>query len=307
MDNSNRSLKQGSGSRIHPSIPLSARRMALPPLPLLLLLLLIDAVCLAYSPSPRDIAGAASFCTGQTLTRLGVIDNNKRRDSNPLSSQWFKKKQRAISKKQKMTIASHWKVWGIDLLRGCAVKEIRRENYNVLEIGHGKGDFLMHLHNASSPTVNIFGCEIHRSSIAVTLDKIVSRNASNIKLIKCDITSLLLNNYITDDSLNEVYLLYPDPWYHKKDSNKRVVRGEILQSLLMKMKHNGRLFITTDSSSYRESIKDILSAPELSCFQLIREELTAPGSPPSWRIATYYENKTVSDEVFNFELRLIKH
>ena len=191
--------------------------------------------------------------------------------STPLSQRWYRNKQQHVTKAQKKAIRDHWPTLGIELKYGelldpvevfksNGMEEREGELYCVLDIGFGTGESIVQ--NALQHPSNMYlGCEIHRSGIGTTIQKIVAQKnheIDNVRLIKADV-HMLLAKHLLDNSLNEVCIYFPDPWPNRRrDGKRRVVRGEILDLLTRTMKDKGTLKIVTDVRDYADYCRDIV-------------------------------------------------
>ena len=149
------------------------------------------------------------------------LKRNKRRNEMPLSQKWYKNKQQHLSKNQKRALNTLWQIYGIHLNYKSFIHEKINNNNNypiILDIGFGSGNST---YNMAKNPINkekiIIGCEIHKAGIANLLltinNTFIEENnkINNIRIIRCDVT-LLFENYIIDDYINEICVYFPDPW-----------------------------------------------------------------------------------------------
>ena len=224
--------------------------------------------------------------------------------STPLSQRWYKNKQQHVSKAQKAAIRDYWPVFGIDLKYGVQLnpvdvfKHLGRGDdvYCVLDIGFGTGDSIVQS-AVRHPDKMYIGCEIHRSGIGATILKILqahndydesgdSSNSSssrdligNIRLIRADV-HMLLASHLVPNSLDEVCIYFPDPWFNEeRDINRRIVRSDVLALLSTAMKDNGMLKIVTDVEYYADHCKKVMGQQtESKTWHLQYEATYEPGT-----------------------------
>ncbi|MYE36732.1 MAG: tRNA (guanosine(46)-N7)-methyltransferase TrmB [Rhodobacteraceae bacterium] len=157
-----------------------------------------------------------------------------------------------------------------------------------LEIGFGSGEHLIHQAKAN-PNVGLIGCEVYLNGVASLLGKLREEDLDNILLYQDDIRSLF--PYFTDQAIERVFVLYPDPWPKKKHHRRRFVTPEHLIPLAKIMKPGARLRIATDISDYaRQAVEQLNLNPH---FEWEAE------APSDWKLpwkdwqSTRYEKKAL--------------
>ena len=116
---------------------------------------------------------------------------------------------------------------------------------------------------------------------------------------------------LPNNSVNNVYILFPDPWSREKDQEKRIVRKDVIDLLILKMKSSSILTITTDDAGYHEHIRNIIAS---YCDYYSLQDFYAhpPGiNLPAWRhdVVGKYEQKAVESNtqlVYNYRYVLRK-
>jgi len=84
-----------------------------------------------------------------------------------------------------------------------------------LEIGFGGGEHLVH-RAVESPSTGFIGVEPFVNSMAKLLAQVEARELRNIRVYDDDATELL--DWLPDASLDQIDLLYPDPWPEKRST-----------------------------------------------------------------------------------------
>ena len=77
-------------------------------------------------------------------------------------------------------------------------------------------------------------------------------NYQKIRLFKSDVRVLL--SHLSKQILDEIFILYPDPWPKARHEKRRILNRENLNLFLSKLKINGKIFIATDVKKYFDSI-----------------------------------------------------
>ena len=116
-----------------------------------------------------------------------------------------------------------------------------------LEIGFGGGEHL--LHEASNhPETGFIGVEPFVNSMAKLVGRIEETGARNIRLYDDDATVIL--DWLPDASLDQIDLLYPDPWPKKKHWKRRFVSAVNLDRFARVLKPGGHFCFASDIDTY---------------------------------------------------------
>ena len=131
-----------------------------------------------------------------------------------------------------------------------------------LEIGFGYGDFLSQkIHDQDH---GFIACETHINGIAAFLNKIDRQELhQNLKIYSSDVRILLEN--LKDDSLDQIFILFPDPWPKARHHKRRLINHDFLNILSKKLKNNSQLLIVSDHYDYQSwIIKHLHQHPNFS-------------------------------------------
>ena len=159
-------------------------------------------------------------------------------------------------------------------------------NRIIVEIGYGGGEHLA-LEASRHPQTGYIGCEVFTGGIGKMVQAIAAQDLRNIRLFTDDALKLLVA--LPDASLDEVYLLYPDPWPKTRHHKRRFVSPTTLAELARVIRPGGLFHFATDIEDYADwTLAHILRAPQF------RFDPPSPGSwhtpYPGWE-ATRYEQK----------------
>ncbi|MEO8882604.1 MAG: tRNA (guanosine(46)-N7)-methyltransferase TrmB [Devosia sp.] len=156
----------------------------------------------------------------------------------------------------------------------------------VLEIGYGGGEHLAR-EALAHPEAGFIGAEVFSGGIAKMVEAIHAEAIENIRLFTDDALKLLLK--LPDASLDEVFLLYPDPWPKTRHHKRRFVSPTTLAELARVLKPGGSFRFASDIEDYADwTLAHILRAP---AFRFV------PGPAGSWHLpypdwqSTRYEEK----------------
>ncbi len=116
-----------------------------------------------------------------------------------------------------------------------------------LEIGFGGGEHLVH-RAAETPSTGFIGVEPFVNSMAKLLAEVETRGLRNIRLYDDDATALL--DWLPDACLDQIDLLYPDPWPKKKHWKRRFVSQANLARFHRVLKPGGLFCFASDIDTY---------------------------------------------------------
>lgn len=155
-----------------------------------------------------------------------------------------------------------------------------------IEIGFGNGDNLAKM-AATHPERDYLGVEVHRPGVGRLLLALEEGRLTNVRLICHDAVEVLAQQ-IPHDSLDEVIILFPDPWPKKRHHKRRLVRSEFVELVTGRLAPGGIIRMATDWQPYAEEMLETLRAnPRL-------QNLAADGTyipRPADRTATRFERR----------------
>ncbi len=148
-----------------------------------------------------------------------------------------------------------------DVLNRCDFYYDKNEGFKNnnpihLEIGMGKGDFLLNM-ALNNPKINFIGVEKYSSVASVAIKKIMNYKVDNIRILITDASKL---NELIDSIVSTVYLNFSDPWPKKRHAKRRLTSPEYLRVYDGLFKDQAHIIMKTDNDdlfSYSlESLKE---------------------------------------------------
>ena len=155
-----------------------------------------------------------------------------------------------------------------------------------LEIGFGGGEHLAHqaeLH----PDVAFIGAEPFVNGVAKLLAVIEAKKLQNVSVHAGDVRELF--ELLPDQSLERIYLLYPDPWPKTRHHRRRLVSQENLQQFHRLLKPGGLFLFASDIDQYVQWT--LLEARKATGFTWLAESAADWRQPFSDWVETRYETK----------------
>ena len=117
----------------------------------------------------------------------------------------------------------------------------------ALEIGFGGGEHLAEM-AARHPEAGFIGCEVFENGIARLIARIERERLQNIRIFADD--ARLLIAALPPASLDEAFILFPDPWPKARHRKRRLVTQETLARLALVMADGAELRLATDDPDY---------------------------------------------------------
>jgi tRNA (guanine-N7-)-methyltransferase len=195
-----------------------------------------------------------------------------------------------ITEAQRRALEQQWPRFGIDFepalldLNQCFGRQAPR----TLEIGFGNGEHL--LERASlQPERDFLGVEVHPPGVGHLLLAAAKAGLSNLKVIAHDAVAVL-EEQIAPGSLDEVQLLFPDPWPKKRHHKRRIVQPAFARLMAERLRPGGRLHLATDWEPYAQHMREVLNA----CPALTNSAVDAGFARPDEimsRTATRFERR----------------
>lgn len=148
-----------------------------------------------------------------------------------------------------------------------------------LEIGFGSGENLLNLAR-NNPTWGFIGVEPFVNGAVKVINKIVEEKINNIFVSISDINDFL--QYIPDKKLNQILILFPDPWPKKKQQKRRLVTDNFILQIQKKL--YGSILFGTDDAGYFDQVINACQALKTE-FKVIEK--------PSYLIESKYERKAL--------------
>lgn len=202
---------------------------------------------------------------------------------------------------QKKALEAAWPLYGLEFNKTSLDldKIFGRHAPRILEIGSGMGDATTQMADKHRDN-DYLAVEVHRPGIGSLIRRIKEYNLSNIRLISHDIVDIL-KYQLPENSIDCIYIFFPDPWPKKKHHKRRLISASLLPLINRALKSHGRMFIATDWKDYAEQIVELISN-EPNIINLAGNNKYAPR--PEWRPMTKFENRGLSKghRVYDFVL-----
>lgn len=243
--------------------------------------------------------GGDTFAIGRTCTQERRSSDaimwpmNDGTDTHPLG---FRKIRSFVLRAGRITAAQQraltelWPRYGLDVSPDGGHFDLDqifgRHAPRSVEIGFGNGENLLGLARAH-PERDFIGIEVHRSGVGHLLLDIEAAGLTNVRVV-CHDAVEVLEHCLVQASLDEVLILFPDPWHKKRHHKRRLIQPEFVSLLASRMTTGGRLQLATDWEPYAVQMLEVVSAsPEFA--NLAGAAGYVPR--PDWRALTRFERR----------------
>jgi tRNA (guanine-N7-)-methyltransferase len=188
---------------------------------------------------------------------------------------------------QERALAKLWPRFGVEFAAQPLDLEVLfgRAAHRVLEIGFGNGEHLSELAR-SHPECDYLGIEVHRPGVGHLLLALEAHALTNVRIV-CHDAVEVLESQIPARALDEVLILFPDPWPKKRHHKRRLIQIPFVALLCERLKAGGVLRLTTDWQPYAEQMLEVLDAePRLANVAMNERFMPRPE-----RIRTRFERR----------------
>ncbi len=118
----------------------------------------------------------------------------------------------------------------------------------AIEVGFGTGALLVQM-AANNPQTGYLGIEVYRSGIGRLLLQMENLGLSNIRIAEQDAYDVLCER-VEPQSIDEIYVMFPDPWPKKRHAKRRLIQPKFSVACANCLKSSGQLFVATDIKDY---------------------------------------------------------
>jgi tRNA (guanine-N7-)-methyltransferase len=131
-----------------------------------------------------------------------------------------------------------------------------RDAPRTLEIGFGNGEHLASL-AAAHPGRDYFGIEVHRPGVGHLLMLAQAHELTNLRVSDHDAVEVL-REQLPPASLDEVLVLFPDPWHKKRHHKRRLIQPPFVELVASRIKPGGVFRLATDWEEYAHQMLSVL-------------------------------------------------
>lgn len=154
---------------------------------------------------------------------------------------------------------------------------------DCLDIGCGKGGFLLQF-AIENPQKNILGIEVRKPVVEWLKKVIVGEKIENCAVLWYSAANKL--PFIEDNSVENVFYLYPDPWFKAKHKKRRLFSDNFTREVNRLLKNGGKLYLATDVEEVHQYQIEIIENIGLFKIVYLKENIILSEQEPDvfWQI-----------------------
>ena len=170
----------------------------------------------------------------------------------------FVRRSGRVTVAQQRALESCWPQFGLDFHPQPVDLDalFGRMAPRTMEIGFGNGEHLL-ARAVAEPQRDFLGVEVHRSGVGQLLNAAAVAGIGNLR-VACHDAIEVLQAQLAPQSLDEVQILFPDPWPKARHHKRRLIQPSFVELLATRLAAGGRLLLATDWLPYAEHIRMIM-------------------------------------------------
>lgn len=162
----------------------------------------------------------------------------------------------------------------------------------ILELACGKGDYTLALAERY-PAINFVGVDIKGDRIWRGAVEASEKDLGNVRFLRIYIDHI--NNYFSNNEVDEIWITFPDPYLNEKKENKRLTSPVFLDRYRNLLKKGGRVSLKTDSPELFDFTLEVIKYQKLEIVSFVDDVHGTEHSVPNLDILTYYERKHIDE------------
>ena len=163
-----------------------------------------------------------------------------------------------------------------------------------LEIGFGQAENVLELARRN-PSVNYFAVDVFLEGFSKAIKIASCEKLKNILFCHYDALDLI-NKSLDANSLDFLYVLFPDPWPKNKQKKRRLLNQDNLKTFSSLLRSNGKFIFATDIEDYALTVECFFDS---SCdFKRLKDDRLLKSLRP---VETHYEKKAKEEgrQIYN--------
>jgi tRNA (guanine-N7-)-methyltransferase len=143
-----------------------------------------------------------------------------------------------------------------------------------VDIGCARGRFLLRMARAV-PDWNFLGVEIREPLVDEANRLAAETGLTNLHYSFCNAMLWLdrLLEGVPEGMLQMITIQFPDPWFKKKHAKRRMVNGELIDTVVHKLAPVGKIFVQTDIEFLAEDMFGLFSADERLAEEIVEADV----------------------------------
>ncbi len=159
----------------------------------------------------------------------------------------------------------------------------------ILEIGFGRGVFLAQLAK-THPDHHVIGVDISNRCLDTT-ERLITREKLDNARVVYSTAETALAHLFEPESLSQVHVNFPDPWFKTRQAHRRLMRREVMDWIVSRMRPGATFHLATDIQEYAEMSAELLA--ETPHFDNLLSDAWVREMPG--RVTTKYEATAIRE------------
>lgn len=194
---------------------------------------------------------------------------------------------RNVTGSREMIAESGYVVHEPEQMKGKWKEEFGNNHPIRLEIGMGKGKFLMELAGKNSQ-INYIGIEKYSTVLLRAVQKMEQDPLPNVRLIRMDAEHI--TEVFAENEIDRIYLNFSDPWPKDRHAGRRLPSRQFLARYDQILKRGGTIEFKTDNSDLFAFAEEELEDSQWKIVQ-ITHDLHADEEMRKDNVMTEYEER----------------
>jgi tRNA (guanine-N7-)-methyltransferase len=128
------------------------------------------------------------------------------------------------------------------------LNQVLERDFVIIDFGSGMGTHALTL-ATDCPQVGVLAIDVHTAGLLAVVETAAELNLKNIRTHHGDGIDVI-KGWLHPGTIDEVHLLFPDPWPKARHHKRRLIKGDFLKQVLPLLKPSGRVIFATDDASY---------------------------------------------------------
>ena len=132
----------------------------------------------------------------------------------------------------------------------------------VVDFGAGMGH---HTVNLARDGYGVLAIDVHTPGICAIAQEVLDQELNNIRVHLGDGWALL-TDVIAPGTVDELHVLFPDPWPKARHHKRRLIQSDFLTVALQVLTPVGTITVVTDDDSYADHVSSVVHNDERVAF-----------------------------------------
>ena len=168
---------------------------------------------------------------------------------------------------------------------------LKEERPVYAEIGMGMGDFITQS-AALHPEIFYVGIEKEDTCVARAIRKAQEEKIGNFRVLLADAGSI--EEFCEPDSIDLIYLHFPDPWPKKRNHKRRLTFPPFLKKYANVLKDQGILILKSDNTDFFEDSLEYFSQSDFTMEEIDRNYFREGEPMTAYQAKFVAEGKPIS-------------